>query len=173
MDNRFIPDDKRGEKKYSIEKVWDHHHAIKRMLVATNGKFTNKEIAEAVGCTPQTVSNVRNDPMVRALIDDMQGKADEKAIDVSQKVKEMFPLAAKVLENTMRLAETEEDVAMIDSKVLSQSVRSAVTVLDHAHPKTTQGLVMHGHLTMEQIEALKKKARGEIEPIDVEVEAVG
>jgi len=156
-DSRFLENPE--DKVYSIERIWDHHESIVNMLVATNGSFTNKQIAKEIGCSAQTVSNVRNNPLIRAKITALQGRANDEAVDVGKKIKEMFPLAAQILENTMKLVETEEDMAMADPRIISQSVRAAVTVLDHAHPKQTQATVMHGHMTMSQIDAIKNKVR--------------
>ena len=172
MDNRFLPEDERDKKTYQIQRVWDHHRSILRMLVASNGKVTNKEIGEAVGCSAQTVSNVRNDPVTQEILAGMHREADTKAIDVSRKVKEMFPLAAKVLENVMMIAEDPDTMKDIDSKVLSQSVRAAITVTDHAHPKTSRVQAFHGHVTMAELNALKQSALGEIKEVQAEVETV-
>ena len=161
MDRRYI--DNPDDKKYQIEKVRDHHREIMRMLIATNGKCTNEKIGEAVGVTAQTVSNVRNNPIVQEAMHSLQIKADDNAIDVNKKVREMFPLAAKVINNAMRLAEDSDNVEMMEPKVLSQSIRAAVAVMDHAHPKQVKGTILHGHVTMDQINALKEKARAKIE----------
>jgi len=158
----------RDDKDYNIKRIWDHHEQIINALVATNGKFTNIEIAQLVGCTPQTVSNVRNDPIIRRKIESMQKQANADAIDISKKVREMFPLASKVLTNVMKLAETEEQVADLDPRIISQAVRSANTIIDHAHPKVADIAPQRNFISLTQINEIKRNVRGDQEIAEAE-----
>jgi Mn-dependent DtxR family transcriptional regulator len=160
MDNRFLEDPR--EKKYQIERLWEHHGQIIRLLVASNGKFTNKEIAAEVGCSPQTVSNVRNNPLAQSEIRSLMGQANDNAVDVAKEIRDLFPIAANVLKNTMKMAETEVDVACIDPKILSQSVRSAITIIDHTHPRQVAGTILHNHMSLAEIMDIKEQVDAQI-----------
>lgn len=164
-DRRFLQD--RTRKRYSIQRVWEHHHQIKRLLVASNGKFTNQQIADAVGCSAQTVSNVRNDPMVSALVRDLSGKADDEAVDIAQQVKKLAPIAFNVLRRSMENSLVEDD-----PKVVGQGVRSAISVLDHVHAKKQDGRVLHAHVTYDDILRAKERAVAARRVVETEAEVV-
>lgn len=155
MDKRFAAPGKK--KSYEIQRLWEHHHQVKRLLVISNGSYTNRQIADIVGCSKQTVSNVRNHPLMRAELEKMMAAADAEAINVGKQIREIAPLAVEVMRETME--DSLDEYA--DPKVRALGVRSAIATLDHAHPKQTRGTVLHGHLSLGQIQDLKNKVKVE------------
>ncbi len=144
---------------YSAKKLWDHHRQICRLLIASNGKYTNKEIAEMVGCSPQTVSNVRNSPLGMAKINTLHEESDRKAVEISKQVKEIAPDAIALLKKSIDVTSKTVDEAGsdIDTKLLRAGQMAAKTVLETAIPKKVEGEVLHGHVTLEQILQMKKR----------------
>lgn len=147
-DKRFNPD---GNQTYDICHLWESHHEIKRLLLLG---YKNVDIARIVGCTPQTVSNIRNNPLMREQLVEMEGRRDEEAISIGKRVMDAAPIAIDLLTQSMESAMDNEGD---DKDVRSQGVRSAIAVLDHAHPKTTNAAIIHGHVTLGQIDAIKKR----------------
>jgi len=174
MDMRRVdPEDKR----YSVERLWEHHQEIIRLLVASNGGFTNAYIARQVGCTPQTVSNVRNNPIAMAKIQELEKERDESAVDLSKRVKEIAPLALNLLQETIGSSLEDIEEGAPDPKLLNQGVRSAIAVVEHSVPKRVEKKVVHGHFTFEQIAEAKKRALAshsrnpnEVRPNEVRIE---
>lgn len=144
------------EKCYHIEKMWDHHHAIIRLLVASNGLYTNKQIADMVGCTDQTVSNVRNSSLGKARLAQLHKQADDEAIALGKRIMETAPLAVEMLEKQINDGlESDRE----EKEVRSQAVRASLGILDHAHPKTLKKQELHAHVTLEQLNEIKERHR--------------
>jgi hypothetical protein len=159
MDNRFKVEGE--EKKYEVQKIWDHHRQIIRLLVASNGSYTNQDIADQVGCSAQTVSNVRNSPIVKARVAMMHREADKNAVSIAERIRIIAPMAVDVLRQTMEqtMATNKDGESVCDDKLRSQGVRSAIAVLDHAHAKTVNAAVFHGHMTLAEITEIKSRVR--------------
>lgn len=153
MDHRRNPE---GNRNYHVERIWDHHRGIIRLLVASNGTFTNEQIANEIGCTAQTVSNVRNSPLAKARLEVMHGEADKDAVSIAKRIKEIAPLAVAVLEKTMGEALADEEG---DDKLRNTGVRAALGALEFAVPKKAEISGVIGHVTLEQIEQMKQRAR--------------
>ena len=172
MDERFSPE-VRPERSYHAKKLYDHHQGILRLLVASNGHFTNEAIANIIGCTPQTVCNVRNSDLGKVRLAEMHKKADDEAVALGKRIMEAAPVAVDMLEKTMKEGLDDE---FGDKDVRSQAVRASLGVLDHAHPKTTQSKNIHAHVTVEQLDEIKErhnKARAEeADMIEAEVVTV-
>jgi len=157
LDGRFTEPE---NKQYQISHLWEMHKEIIRLLVMSDRGYTNKYIGEQVGCTAQTVSNVRNSPLAREEIAKLSGARDESAKELAQRVREIAPLAIDLLRETMSEAMTD---GATDPKLLSQGVRGAIAVIDHAIPKQIKGEILHGHLTLGQINEMKQKVLEEEE----------
>lgn len=164
MDGRRNPD---GNQNYQIEELWDHHKQIIRLLVASNGSYTNEHIAQLVGCTAQTVSNVRNNPLAKARLEILHTEADKDAVSISRRIKEIAPIAIAVLEKTMSEALVDEDG---DDKLRNAGVKSALGALEYAAPKKSELAATVTHITLEQIEKIRERARATASiPIQAEV----
>lgn len=155
MDNRRVanPDDK----KYQIDEMWAHQEEICRLVVASNGGFTNEYIAKQVGCTAQTVSNVRNSIVGRMKIDELSKKRDENAIDLAEKVKEIAPAALELMSNTITAANDDLVEGSPDPKLLGHGLRAAGDIIDHSVPRRIEEAHIHGHITYEQIMEMRKR----------------
>ena len=81
-----------GRKGHQIAKMWDNHHEIARLLVLG---LNNAEIAERMGCTPQTVSNVRNSPVVQDKLAILHAVRDVATGDLASEIAEMAPMALR------------------------------------------------------------------------------
>ena len=124
LDKRFSPD---GNQNYDIKKVWDHHHEISRLLTAGVRPL---EIAKRLNITPQTVSNVRNNPVMQRLMQIMHVARDADAADVQKKILEIAPVAVEYLETAMRQG--------LDNDTFnSVGLGAAKTVIETSVPKTT------------------------------------
>lgn len=138
-----------GERKLgSLNGMWERHHAIAKRVALGQ---TNKEIAAALGCTPQTVSNVRNDPMVKTVIDKLVLQSEVATVDVATQIRELAP---KALEVAKTLMESEN----VSATVRSGLARDLLDRAGYAAPKQLQ--VVSTQLTSSDIEELKNRARG-------------
>ena len=143
-DRRFSPE---GNQTYTVKKIWESHKEIMRRVLLGQ---KNVDIARALGITPQTVSNVRNNPLVRDQISLLEDIRDNRAVDISRDIKELSPIALKVMETAMQDPGSPWGV----------KVRSAMDLLDRAGwqaPKQVN--VVHAHLTHEAIQDIKDRAR--------------
>lgn len=139
VDGRRVPE---GERKYEIAELHDRHKNIARL--ASLG-IPHKDIAEEVGCTPQTVSNTVNSSIVKRHIEKLHGLRDQRVIDSGKYLAELSPLAVEELRKGFN-----EDSGLAPN----QRISLAQDILDRTnHGRTTkiQQEVLHAHMTLEDI----------------------
>jgi len=143
IDRRRNP---KGNQNYSITRMWEHHHEILRFVLL--GK-KNVEIAAIVGCTPQTVSNVRNSPEAKRQLAIMTNARDYSSVDVAQRIQETLPEAVNTLEAAMG-PEAEWPVRR----------QAAKDLLEMGGFKAAQRIeAVHAHLTSEDVKELVERGR--------------
>jgi len=138
-----------GEKKsWQVTDQWELHHEIRRRIFLGQ---KNVVIAQELGCTPQTVSNVRNSDIVRQQLAEMNKAADDNVVNIHKEIAAKTPEALKVLEELMQHSENDAIRA-----------KCAIDILDrggYAAPKQVQlkGAVVH--LNGDDINDIKQRAR--------------
>lgn len=145
---------------FVVAEMWDRHKEIARRIALGQ---KNTEIALALGVTEQSISQVRNSPVVQEKTADLQAQMDGVAIDVGKRIRELAPLALKTLENIL----TDEE----DTIPLSLKFKTATDLLDragHSAIRKVQGNVLHGHFTKDDLEEIKQLARDSGVVVDVE-----
>lgn len=78
-DGRFVE-----RRSYDAKRLWAHHH---EMIARKAMGETNIEIAQDMGYTPQTVSNIVNSPVGIAKIEQIVTGIDERAMDIAARMK--------------------------------------------------------------------------------------
>lgn len=136
-------------RKYQIQHMWDLHHEICRLALLG---MKHVEIAESLGVTPATVGNTLGSELVKKQLMIMRGARDASSVDISKKIQEMLPEALDVLENILR------------NENASSSVRTNIAqdLLDrggHGAPKIVETRGFMAHLSGEDIERIKQRAR--------------
>lgn len=91
------------ERKYNYQYVTERHHEIIRMVLLG---MENREIAGALGITPQTVSNVRQNPLAQQYIQTLTVARDAGACDMS---KVLMQTATKGLQYLHELINDQHD----------------------------------------------------------------
>jgi len=147
-DKRRVPT---GEprKTWQVTEMWDLHNEIARRILLGQ---KNVVIAEALECSPQTISLVRNSPVVQDKLALMQGAADANAVDVSKRIQEMAPEALDVLQEVLR-AKEEASMALrakVAESILDRAGHSAVRTV------RTEGI--HAHLSSDDLQKIKERA---------------
>lgn len=142
-DQRFVE-----KRQYDIKELWAKHHEITRQVVLGR---TNVDIAESIGCTPQTVSNVRNSPLAKAKIEEMSEQRDAEAISIAQRIEEFAPVALDLLEQIISGNIPEASIALRAKVASSHMSRAGYGEVHKAH-------ILSQHLTREDIERIKTRA---------------
>lgn len=144
-DQRFSPD---GNKNYDVKKVWDSHHEItRRLILGQKGTV----IAREMGITSQTVSHVRNNPVMKRLFDILHSAADAETVEIRKRIVDIGPLAVEYLESAM-----QQD--------LDEGMKSAVglgaakTVIENLIPRAVK-IDSSETLTVKVINEIKEKAK--------------
>ena len=132
-----------GERKYEIEHIWDVHREILRRLVLGQSR---KQIAEDLGITPQTVTNVANSQVAQRELERLRNERDEQVKDVKKIIERASVKAALVLEEVI------EDPGARGS----DRVRAAIDILDRAGHGAVKK-VAQMHLTPEDIERIRER----------------
>jgi len=144
-DGRRVDSDER--KTFTVENVWDSHQEIMRLAVTG---MKQVDIAEQLGVTEAMVSYTLNSPVVKRQLSIMRAARDVDAIDVAKRIQEIAPKALEVLEELL-----EEGNQAI-------KFRSATDILDragHAAVKTVRTQNLSVHLTREDLDEVKQRAR--------------
>jgi hypothetical protein len=147
------------DRSYELTKIWDTHHEIMRMLVLG---YKPEAIAEQLGITTQTVSNVRNNPMVKKRMLELQLQRDASVVEIRKQVVELVPKAVQVL----------DDVMTSDNAKHSDKLRAALGVLDNTLPKQSDLQVNRGAVSSDDIKEIINRGRvdAEFEVEDVKEE---
>lgn len=134
-----------------LQELRDSHREVARLKFE---KYTPAEIAQQTGMAISTVRGILADPLCKAHISKLQDESDREVVNVRKRLAEMSIKATDVLENLL---------GSFDEKVKLATARD---VLDRAGytPKFKHEHT-HAHLTREDIESLKARARPE--PRDV------
>ena len=126
-----------------------HHEICRHVLLG----MKNVDIASKLGCTPQTVSNVRNSPIVKHRLRELSTARDAVAVNFAAEVQARAQRAFEILDEVL-MDETGE-VPLI------MRVKEANNILDRVERVEGIGqrnLHLHAHLTADDIEALKQRA---------------
>ncbi len=132
---------------YQIQQLHDLHHEILRRLVV--GQKT-QDIARDLNITPVTVTYVKNSEIGKRQLSVMRSAADVSAVDVAGHIKQLAAKAVGILESALELGPT------------ALGMRAAFDVLDRAGfgaPRIVRTENVHAHLTREDIEELKHRAK--------------
>ena len=141
-DRRFVP-----KRTYEVKTVWEHHQQMLRLLALGH---SNNAIAEACGCTPQTVSNLRNSPVAQPRLEHFRRELDTEAIDIGAKITEFAPVALRLLEDVITGA-VEAPIA-IRAKYASAHLGRA------GYAEIRKVASINTHLTRDDIEQIKQRA---------------
>ena len=164
-DNRTVP--KETRRNWQVGRMWDKHHEIKRLLLIGH---TNVEIAEMVGCTPQTVSNVKNSEIVQEELSIMRAARDAESIDVATEIRNLAPVAIGMVKEVIN-GQTIDG----EKPNLPMRLRTAEKLLDRAGYGGVQRSVgVHAVFTKDDLDEIKQRAfaSGTVIDIGVVAEAV-
>lgn len=156
------PRSKGTQRYYEVTDIWDRHHEMIRLMVLGWG---NQEIASALGVTPQNVSDVRNSGIVRDRIAVLEAARDAATIDIAREIQEEAGASLNLLRD-IRAGRIEASIglrASIAKDLLDRAGYSPV--------KKIQGEIINAHLTREDLEEIKKRARSAATQQGVMVEA--
>ena len=148
---RRISDEPR--KSFEATQLWDRYQEIARRIVLGQ---KNVDIANDLGVTPTMVSLVKNSPLVKDHIASLQEKADEEAINISARIKELAPKALQVLEDIVVRGQLSGEA--VPARIRGQHAENLLDRAGHAAPKEVRSLNLHGHYTSEDIEKIKQRA---------------
>ncbi len=143
LDARFTP-----RRRYNVQALWEKHHEILRQVVMGR---SNVEIASTIGCTPQTVSNLRNSPMAKEEIERLSSGRDESAMSIAQRIEEFAPIALDLIENIVRGREPTASIGLRAKLAGGQLARAG-------YGEVHKVQALHGVLSRQDIESIKERA---------------
>ena len=146
-----------------VSEMWDLHHEIARRISLGQ---KNVEIAKALGCTPQTVSNVRNSLVVQEHISILQGARDADTIDLAREIKEIAPVALQLLKNVIN---GEKEGVNASIALRAREANNMLARVGHGVPHKVQAEVANWHLTSKDIQDIKQRALVNGDVVDAEV----
>lgn len=150
-DLRRNPDGKR--KGFQIAEMWDQHHEIARRIILGE---SNVDIAKAIGVTPQTVSNVKNSPVVQDKLAILRAARDAGTIDLAREIQELAPIAVARLREVL-----ETGTVMGKEASAALILKEANAIMDREMGKAVQRVDTrnaHMHFGPEDLERIKQRA---------------
>jgi len=164
MENKADNDERfNGEgRRYQIQNLWDSHHEIIRLAVLG---MKHVDIARELNITAVTVSICLNSEIGRRQLELMRGARDSETIDLAIEIRKKAPVAFRLLQEYM-----ENDD--FDPK---QRISIAMDTMDRAGygaPRIVEGRMLHAHLTADDLNEIKQRARENSMMIDTIVEEV-
>jgi DNA-binding transcriptional MerR regulator len=104
-----------------LKQLRDNHHVIKRMLFLGRKP---EEISKVLGVTTQTVSNVRNSGLMKVALNKMHKEADERVVEVEQRIQNLLPSSLDKLEEVITYGTLDGDKVDVGErlKVLEHSL---------------------------------------------------
>ena len=140
-----------GERKtYDVKQMWQRTHEI--VNLAARG-FKQTEIAEIVGCHPQTVSNTLNGELASKKLSELRLGRDEEAKKVSEKIR---VLTNKALQTYHEIFDNESGEATLrDRKDVADTVLLELSGL--RAPTRIQSTSVSTILSADEIAAFKER----------------
>lgn len=139
--------------KQELKQIQDKHHIIKRLLFLG---YQNRQIAQAVGMSEASISNIKNTPIIQQQLKLMRGAADKEVLDLHAQIAEIAPAA---LQNIKEVVETG---TLNGEPVSARAVlKESNNLLDRHMGKATQtikGMHAHAHFTADDIKQLRDAA---------------
>ena len=142
-----------NKKGHQITKMWDNHHEIARLLILG---MSNVDIAAKLDCSPQTVSNVRNSPVVQDKLAILHAVRDVATGDLAHEIAEMAPMALKRIREVLETGQVHGQTASAAvimkeaNNLLDREMGKAVQRIDSRNVNTT--------LTSSDLEAIRQRA---------------
>lgn len=125
------------------------------------GGLSNTAVAEAVGCTPQTVCNTMSSEIAVTAIAKMHEAADLDVVDIQKQLRKMAPDCLRNLEQVLNgtMPVTPELKVKTSQDVLD---RIGVSKIQQVHTVN-----MSGHFTGDDLAEMKRRALAalEVEPL--------
>lgn len=157
-DKRFARTQGR-RRRYEITQLWEIHHEIVRRVSLGD---RHSEIAKDLGVTDAMVSYTKNSKVAQDKIAIMRGAMDADTVELGQRIQRMAPKALDLLEQVIDGKGAGKDAH------INLRARSAESMLDRAgHGAVKKIMGLHAHLSPEDIERIKQRARESMSPIVV------
>ena len=155
LDRRFT-----RRRAYDVKALWEKHHEIVRQVVLGR---TNGDIAMDIGCTPQTVSNVRNSPLAKEAIDRLSAGRDETVMNIAKRIEEFAPIALGLIENIVKGTVPGASIGLRARMASGQLARAGYGEVQKIHSVQTT-------LTRADMEVIKDRARSAAADAGIKVE---
>lgn len=158
----MLKDLEKGEdniRSFEPKRLWGKQKEILRLIAS--GLYTRKEVAEMLGVTPQTVTNITRSELGRSMLQMMDGASDQEVVTTVAKIKALAPIAAMVQEELLMDDDTSPNLKnAVANKILDRTLGTPIA--------RSMSVSVNAGLTMEDLNSIKKRAR-EIEEIHAEV----
>jgi len=143
----WIYDKRFKEKPTGIKQLWEIHSEMIRMIVLGQ---SNDEIGEQTGYRSNTVSLIRNSPLVRERVEVFKNALDARTLDIAKRIQETAPKALKLLEEIIE-GKVEVPVA-IRAKYASEHLDRA------GYGPLRKTVSLNGQISKEDMDRIKERA---------------
>lgn len=151
-----------GNQNYEIKEVTDHQKEIARRLALGDPPDV---IAASLDITTQTVSNFRNNPIGREMIEAYHSQRDVQATDIAQQIAAVAPDAIALLSKVVKFDANDPDITgLAGIPDVADQVRVSLGIVKTIMPKIN----LHKHIVTSQLIKDIKKRAFEGEPTEYE-----
>ena len=136
--------------KLDIHRLWGKQKEILRMVAS--GLYTNKEIANTLGCSQQTVTNILRSALGQQTVEMLQGAADQDCINVMSKLNQLAPIAVAVQEEMLLDENTDPKLKhRIADKIIDRNIGTPVA--------RSISMNLNQGLSREDLDKIKNRAK--------------
>lgn len=137
-------------KTYEVKNLWQLHHEI--INLSLQG-MKNTEIAEALGCTPATVSNTLNSTLAKEKMDTLRATRDMDAVFYQQNLAELSRKAIELYNEVLSTEETDSPAPLHHKLNVANTVLLELAGL--GAPKKVD--IKTTHYSASEVDALKQR----------------
>lgn len=167
---------------YDVQKLWGRHH---EMLNLSALGMKHKDIAEALGVTPQTVSNTMNSTLGKVRTEELREQRNAVVCDVMAEITSLLPECIQVYRQILTskpLApgedKDEDGNPLPQPQVASLALKKQVAdtlvkdIAGYVAPKQVDLRSMSLHLTGDDLEQIKAQGKAAMRELGIVVEDV-
>lgn len=151
MDRRRVTN--LDDKCLQYKQVTDAQHQIIRLKVLG---FKNTEIAEKLGVSGVTVSNVLNSKIHQNQLSILQEAANAETVEIAQRIASVAPRAIEVLS---KIVDGEIDGERVEAKVRYKAAVDALAIAGYGKVSKVQSENKHMHLTADDVRELLERGK--------------
>ncbi len=145
-------------KRHDLKKMNERHHQIVRYSMLG---YKNKQIAEKLGITPESVGQVLSSSLVQIKREQLRGASDAKAVDIMDDIQRILPGAVKLLGELVNGGSLFEgaEYGSADRALQAKASKDLLGIGGYSPVKRTESRNINATLTSDEVGQMVAEAK--------------